>query len=247
MMISLSSWTQFDLSIEMTDPTNEMEFDSGASVIVDIELTNWEAILPEFDTLFLGFILNDVFYGPNTGVLTGASVAGGGVSFPIEDVVTFNDLDDGIYTLCAWIIGVGSVESGRNFDLSLVSHLEELDGVTILDVANGDPTPENNEHCIEIYVGDTSVVIVDDVSVGENEADQYKVYPNPASDQLTVEAPADGGQVTLSALNGEAVLTEFVAGKTELDLANIAPGMYILSLRGNDGILLKNEKVIVQP
>ena len=248
-MIGLSSWAQLDLSVQITDPLEGVELEAGADVTVDLELTNLGDLLTgelaeEVDTLYLGFVLNEVFYGPFVGTLGGVGgVAGGGVSFPVEDVITFNDLDDGIYNLCAWIIGVGNV-GGQNFDLNGLSNLDEIGDITILDVAM-DPTPENNEHCVEFYVGDTSIVI-DDVSVGENEADKYNFYPNPAADNLTVEAPVEGGQVVLSALNGDAVLTELVSGKAVLDVTGIAPGMYVLSLRGMDGVVIKNEKVVIR-
>lgn len=236
---------QFDLSIAITSPTEDYEFDSGATVEVDLDITNWGDIIPEFDTLYLGWVLDGTFYGPNPGAITGASIGGGGVTFPVPGAASFSGLDDGVHTLCAWIIGIGSVELGQNFDLSEVSHLDSIGAVTIADVATGDPTPENNEHCISFIVGDTTVVVVDDASITENGMSDFELYPNPVNDVLTVVGPVDGGTLKVYDLSGALVKETKLVGTQAVDVLDLNPGLYLARIENSTGEVLLNSKITV--
>lgn len=243
-IIGLNLSAQIDLSITIVNPEEGAELPAGPPVSVDVELTNWVDILPENDTLYMGFVLNDVFYGPTWGILLGASVAGGGVSFPVDDVTSFTGLDDGVYTLCAWIMGVGSVESGRNFELAGLEHAESIGDITISDIATGDPTPENNEHCISFIVGDTTTI--DDVGIQNSFEDEVTIFPNPANDFLIVNGADGGAEVVVMDLNGQVVLKQLISGTETLDISNIANGMYVLQLFDQNGDIIKNEKIVIR-
>jgi hypothetical protein len=82
---------QFDLSIAITSPTEDYEFDSGATVEVDLDITNWGDIIPEFDTLYLGWVLDGTFYGPNPGALVKETKLVG------TQAVDVLDLNPGLY------------------------------------------------------------------------------------------------------------------------------------------------------
>ena len=66
-------------------------------------------------------------------------------------------------------------------------------------------------------------------------AERLVVYPNPATDRITVEASGDAGSVVLYDLLGRAVRrARLVAGKAVLDTARLPAGVYVVRA-GNQG------------
>ena len=62
-------------------------------------------------------------------------------------------------------------------------------------------------------------------------ANPFRTYPNPASEQLTVEGSEDY-QVTLYDLTGRMMLQhEHLSGNAELDIRHLRPGLYLVKLR----------------
>ncbi len=79
-------------------------------------------------------------------------------------------------------------------------------------------------------------------------ANNISVYPNPASDQLTIEGLSENGVIKISLINkkGVNVLTEReINGHTHvIQVQNIPAGMYMLEITGEKGRLLK--KVMIE-
>ena len=74
--------------------------------------------------------------------------------------------------------------------------------------------------------------------LGEAEA-QVKVYPNPAQDQVTIEAE---GMIQMELYNslGQSVLRKESSGsQTVLDLQNLVPGLYLLRVKMEEGTFSK--------
>jgi serine protease len=71
-------------------------------------------------------------------------------------------------------------------------------------------------------------------------AAEFHVYPNPTSGPLRVELPPSFGGANLRVTNalGQAVLSETAIGcSASLDLAGLAPGLYVLRAQGTAGVL----------
>ena len=65
---------------------------------------------------------------------------------------------------------------------------------------------------------------------------EFKVYPNPAKEQVTIECPESsiGQNLIMADLNGRVILKrEITSAKQALYLDGIAPGLYFISLPGN--------------
>ncbi len=79
-------------------------------------------------------------------------------------------------------------------------------------------------------------------------AKSFSVYPNPASDVLTVEVDAvAASSVELVDLSGKLVATQSVGAgfnKVQFNVANVNAGLYFLSVRSANGVVTK--KVIVK-
>jgi hypothetical protein len=113
---------------------------------------------------------------------------------------------------------------------------------------NADPTVEtdaaNNTDCNGI------VVVAGTAGMEETAATAaISMYPNPVSGVLTIAA--EGTDVSTAAiynLAGQLVNTIEVSatGKTTFDATTLQSGMYVVSFKGNNGAILKTEKLSVK-
>ncbi|MEI7726661.1 MAG: T9SS type A sorting domain-containing protein [Bacteroidota bacterium] len=86
-----------------------------------------------------------------------------------------------------------------------------------------------------------SVMKYDSVMVGINEPRQSKflLYPDPATDKITIEFAEDQApcQLSMMNLNGEEVLTSnLIKTKTHLDISNLSNGVYFVRLTGGKSV-----------
>ncbi|AEV31050.1 hypothetical protein Oweho_0026 [Owenweeksia hongkongensis DSM 17368] len=111
----------------------------------------------------------------------------------------------------------------------------------------------NGSYAVEVTSGscvDTSAcIIVSTVGLDENSlAEMTVIYPNPATDKITVEFPVvmEGGNMFLKDLSGRMLRSKsFDASKSiEFDL-NESTGIYILEIQSNTGESI-SKKILVQ-
>lgn len=83
-----------------------------------------------------------------------------------------------------------------------------------------------NEKCYLVYVG-----------IEEGNATAIKVYPNPATDVVTVEATADVRNITLVNYLGQPVMNQDVNGQStiKLNVSNLESGVYFVRFTTADG------------
>lgn len=85
------------------------------------------------------------------------------------------------------------------------------------------PTPLANNNC--------------QIGLLENEQLQVQVYPNPFTDQFTIENQEDCLQLNIKSLNGQLLYTSALQnGKYQIDASAWGSGMYILELQSQKGI-----------
>jgi uncharacterized delta-60 repeat protein len=93
---------------------------------------------------------------------------------------------------------------------------------------------------------DTSDVYeVTNVPVGISELDmiaaQVKIYPNPANDVISINAPVKVN-VSITGIEGKVFRQEKNVSK--LDIHDLAEGIYLIRITGTDGTLIKVEKLV---
>lgn len=107
----------------------------------------------------------------------------------------------------------------------------------------------------KFYQVSGATVSVDWIKLGEHAvstnsvvAKSFSVYPNPATDVLTVEADVvAASSVELVDLSGKLVATQSVGAgfnKVQFNVANVNAGLYFLSVRSANGVV--TQKVIVK-
>ncbi|MBT6514539.1 MAG: T9SS type A sorting domain-containing protein, partial [Crocinitomicaceae bacterium] len=81
-------------------------------------------------------------------------------------------------------------------------------------------------------------------SIDEN-GFQYKMYPNPATELLVIEASMKMDQIVVSDINGRIIIRKTVSDlKTELSLTHIAPSIYSLTIYADKAITTTKFQVI---
>ena len=94
-----------------------------------------------------------------------------------------------------------------------------------------------SEYAASLLHPEEDFVMVDDVlGVADFQFDAIKVYPNPASSQLQVEA--DGMQrVSIYNALGQCVISEKLAkDETQLDFSDLPNGLYLLKVETKNGV-----------
>ena len=133
------------------------------------------------------------------------------------------------------------------------NNVTAAEGLYILAIAENPSGTSNWYYCggqtyqnpvlIDVVNTDINVLAVKDV-----DANALNVYPNPAINLVTIEAGNATGNYTLKMFNtlGQQVkeTTGVLNGKVQLNLADLAAGMYTIQLKAETG--LYNAKVIVK-
>jgi hypothetical protein len=86
------------------------------------------------------------------------------------------------------------------------------------------------------------------VGLDENQMIELAIYPNPSAGKFTIEAPLVSGQViALYNLNGQQVFKQDIlnSGLSQTLEINLAPGMYVIHLMGQEGTPLAISRLIV--
>lgn len=97
-------------------------------------------------------------------------------------------------------------------------------------------TINNNNGCAT-DVCDSSIVIVDDLSLGVEQKNDFNIYPNPANNELfiTLIEPVNIKSIELIAFDGKSYELKMNSSlmKQTLDLSEFPNGLYILRSTGN--------------
>jgi hypothetical protein len=84
------------------------------------------------------------------------------------------------------------------------------------------------------------------VSVESSILSDFKIYPNPADDKLTIETRESGQHfIEINSLNGQLLYTDRMEGPThQIDISSFGKGLYFITVRSRDYV--RTEKIIKQ-
>lgn len=171
-------------------------------------------------------------YGPDCGttysgweyvIPAGATMAADGEPYCVVDGSESITIPAGTYSYL--ILNPGCNDYGENY----------IAAGTTCDETNASITFEANKtYTFSIEMSgnyDCTTITVTDGGVGVEEvtAEQVRIYPNPATDVLNVEG---NGNIEVSNILGQVVMTDFVEGHTQLNVANLNNGVYFVRVNG---------------
>ena len=151
------------------------------------------------------------------------------------------ELADGIMNIKPKVVEIGE-------------SMDSLRGIMYYSFGNMKLLPRNNDDFYN-YSDPVQIDTTDDDSTTAvnpaSKAESIAVYPNPASDQLTVNLnqSADANfEVTVTDLKGRQVRSRQVNGAETLQMpvSSLKPGAYVVTVLDEDGGLMKYKKVLVQ-
>ncbi|MDR1878938.1 MAG: T9SS type A sorting domain-containing protein [Bacteroidales bacterium] len=70
-----------------------------------------------------------------------------------------------------------------------------------------------------------------------------EIYPNPVNDQLKIRNAAEAVSVEIYSITGQLVKTTEVVGDADIDMSNVANGVYVVKMR--NGKQIRTEKIQV--
>ena len=130
--------------------------------------------------------------------------------------------------------------AGSVFAQSVTFNIVKTDGTTAQYVMSSDA---------KIYYSDTQLFLDNNgATVSYNLSDLRKayfttfdnttdidnqslaLYPNPAKDVLRIENIADDQEVTIYTINGAVMKRVVISGDSEINISELRPGMYIVSV-----------------
>ncbi|MEL6658983.1 MAG: T9SS type A sorting domain-containing protein [Bacteroidota bacterium] len=157
-----------------------------------------------------------------------------------SNAATWVDNGDGTFTLTGTgaHVGLAKVHNGGE----LANPADAPSSVTYEYAINGD----NLTVDINFGAGYWHYEFVRGVSsVDEVVADQFRLYPNPATSQVQISSDEQLDQITIRDITGKVVLVEMNPDMNHtLDVSNLASGMYIVESRIDN--LISVEKLAIQ-
>lgn len=84
----------------------------------------------------------------------------------------------------------------------------------------------------------SKLFVIDTSGIEDNLASLFRIYPVPAEDLLTIDAP-EAGTYTIYSVSGAEMLRGSVAGKTTVDISALPQGSYRLQFKGEKSNAVK--------
>ena len=113
--------------------------------------------------------------------------------------------------------------------------------VYVLSVADG--TNANGDQ----VAGPSNTITLGSVGLSAESISKAVVYPNPAQNQVNVITGFDNGSVVINAVTGQVVANGTIAnGTSKIDVSNLQNGVYIYTIRNNDGEVITTNKLVIK-
>ena len=202
-----------------------------------------------------------VFHGATDAPTVDVKVAGSG-SGPLVDNLSYGDFDGYLELLTANYSLNITDESGATVVASFYAPLTDLNlaGQSLTILASGFLVPGSNSDgpafgLLTVQADGTALMLTNTTGISDSQVDPstFKVYPNPAIDQVNVSFELkvkDKVTLELTDITGRTVkstdLGMKVAGvyNEKIDLDGLPAGMYLLIIRTGNAVM--NRKVFVQ-
>ena len=107
--------------------------------------------------------------------------------------------------------------------------LDSNEGCYVVEAHCGSDVARSAEYCLEG---------IDDV-----ETDSYKLYPNPATDEVGVDCPGNCTLSIYNALGGIVLSTNVEAGSTRVSLADLPAGVYVVQFETIGGSVIRKRLI----
>ncbi len=150
---------------------------------------------------------------PNAGAITGPSVVCTGASILLTDAATTGvwSATNGNATISGTGVVLGVTAGSDTINYTVTNSCSSAIASTVITI----------NHCTLV------------INTNEHLQNEWSIYPNPAKTELTITAPNNIGNVTITNLIGQKVYThECNAEKVQVDVSGFAAGVYFIKING---------------
>lgn len=245
----------FDITFTVTDMT-------------DVPLENAEVLVSGVDTimtdaegvaLFADVPIGDHNYTVSSGLIyeevTGvASVTDKdeAITIKLADLsytVTFTITDDNANAISGALITLSGygVMSTATDGVAAFTDVKPADNIIYNITKTGYGDSINVLNVVDADVNLTVALVSTSTNAGLNSAGIIEIYPNPASDYVSVKLQMNSGRIAVYDLTGKAIMTEDVISNImKLDFTNQNPGVYMMNIWDEKGGLVGTHKILIQ-
>jgi hypothetical protein len=87
------------------------------------------------------------------------------------------------------------------------------------------------------------------VNISENKREyNFNIYPNPAKDEINIEILSNNMssfKAEILDINGKSIISsDFFSNSTNINISTLTKGIYLLTLKSDDEIILKTQRII---
>ncbi len=150
------------------------------------------------------------------------------------------------------MIGTGIVNIGQSSSFHQVTanvvYIDSLDGADTVRILFASSGQSDISDSSTLYVDDVTMTYVPGLSVKNVVAsNEVKVYPNPASETLYINAKGnEGADFTLFSVNGQVVGTKVLNGNEAVDVSFLPDGLYFYTVTGKDNTVQRGKVSIAR-
>ena len=150
------------------------------------------------------------------------------------------------------VVGTGIVNIGPSSsfhqvtaNIVYVDSTIGADTVRILFASSGQSDPSDSS---TLYVDDVTMTYRPGLGVKNvAAANEVKLYPNPASETLYIDAKGnEGADFTLISVNGQVVTTGVLDSKSAVDVSSLADGLYFYTITNNGNPVQRGKVSVVK-
>ena len=141
-------------------------------------------------------------------------------------------------------VGIGTVDPQEALEVNGKIKSSGSNSAIILE------SPDGTEW--EIKVDNNGNLTTNQIAMIPEKHNQYdiKIFPNPATNTISIEIQSDkihSFDAEIYDLNGKMIfMRNYKTNNSQIDVNNFSKGIYILNIKGNNGTLLKSEKIAIE-
>ncbi len=162
-------------------------------------------------------------------------------------VNVFSHLSTGIDSMVGTgIVNIGPTTTFEQITAHIV-YTDSVDGADTVRILFSSSGQSDVSDSSTLYVDDVTMAYVPGLSVKNVTANAVKVFPNPASGTVYLDAQGnEGAEFRMMSVNGQIVATKTLSGNDNVDLSLLPDGLYFYTITNKDNMVQRGKLSVVK-
>jgi hypothetical protein len=156
--------------------------------------------------------------------------------------------NDGRYLFNDGYVGIGTTNPVAELQVNGNIFIEKDNAGLVLKSPDGQCWKITVSNAGELATTSINCTLTTDIDTKTPVENNIRIFPNPTSGELTIEAEQElnQGRVSIFSMEGRQLYSEQIQGITaKIDLRHLQPGIYIVNVEG-DGRIIKSQQVVLK-